>query len=203
MGAEDHVDVGGPLADLLPVHLGQAAAHGDLHVGPALPQRLQVAQMAVELVVGVLPDAAGVEHHDVGGLEVGRGHQAVGHQDPGQPLGVVLVHLAAEGPDVEGTHRTAGRAGVRRLGARRGVGGGHGPRIRPPRWSGRPVLPDRPRLLLGAEVEQFGRTGAVEDQPVHVGMQDQDLAGHVGLLQGGDGGGLDGMGLGAVADPEQ
>ena len=149
VGAEDHVDVGGPLPDPLPVHLGQAPAHRDLHVGPALPERLEVAQVAVELVVGVLPDAAGVEHHHVGRLEVGGGHQAVGHQGPGQPLRVVLVHLAPEGPDVEGAGRGAGSTATAgsvpsaaSTEARRR--GGHGSRIRPPRWSGRPATPTGP-----------------------------------------------------------
>ena len=43
--------------------------------GRRLLQLLQPAEVAVELVVGVLPDAARVEHHDVGGVEiVGRLH---------------------------------------------------------------------------------------------------------------------------------
>ena len=45
VGAEHHVHVGGTLADALLVHLGQATAHRDLHVGPALAQGLEVAQM--------------------------------------------------------------------------------------------------------------------------------------------------------------
>ena len=57
--------------------------------------------MAVELVVGVLPDAARVEHDDVGRLEiVGRLH-AVGDEQPGDPLRVVLVHLAPVGAHEE------------------------------------------------------------------------------------------------------
>ena len=108
MGAEDDVDVPGPLPDLLLVHLGQAPAHGDLHVRPRLPEGLQVAQVAVELVVGVLPDAAGVEHDDVGRLHVGGRHETVRHEGAGQPLGVVLVHLAPEGADVEGPRARLG-----------------------------------------------------------------------------------------------
>ncbi len=55
--------------------------------------------MAVQLVVGVLPDAAGVEHDHVGVVEAVGGHQAVRFEDAGEPLGVVLVHLAPEGAD--------------------------------------------------------------------------------------------------------
>ena len=52
--------------DQVAVLLGQAAADHDLQPGRCVLQRLQVAEGAVELVVGVLPDAAGVEDDDVG-----------------------------------------------------------------------------------------------------------------------------------------
>ena len=68
--AEHHVDVGRLLPHQLAVLLGEAAAHRDLEVGARLLQLLQPAEVAVELVVGVLPDAARVEHHDVGGFEI-------------------------------------------------------------------------------------------------------------------------------------
>ena len=90
-----------PLAHELAVLLGEAAADRDLQVGPRVLQRLQSAEVAVELVVGVLADAARVEHDDVGGVEVvGRLH-AVGREQPGDPLGVVLVHLAPVGAHEE------------------------------------------------------------------------------------------------------
>ena len=53
---------------LLAVLLGQAAGHGDLHAGAGFFEGPQVAQVAVEPVVGVLPDAARVQHHDVGAV---------------------------------------------------------------------------------------------------------------------------------------
>ena len=82
VGAEHDVDVRRPLAHELAVLLGQAAADRDLQLGPALLQRLQPAEVPVELVVGVLADAAGVEHDDVGDVEVvGRLH-AVGREQP-------------------------------------------------------------------------------------------------------------------------
>ncbi len=57
----------------------------------------KVAEVAVELVVGVLPDAAGVEHDHVGVVEPVGGLHAVGLEQPGEPLRVVLVHLAPVG----------------------------------------------------------------------------------------------------------
>ena len=56
--------------DQLAVLLGEAAADRDLEPGPRGLQRLEAAEVPVELVVGVLPDAARVEHDDVGGVEV-------------------------------------------------------------------------------------------------------------------------------------
>ena len=88
-----------PLLDEVAVLLGHAAPHRDLHALVAILARLQVTERAVELVVGVLADAAGVEHDDVGGvLRRGR-DEAVGLEEAGDALGVVLVHLAPEGPD--------------------------------------------------------------------------------------------------------
>ena len=66
VGAEHHVDVAGLLADELAILLGQAAGDRDLHVGLGVLEPLEVTQLAVELVVGVLTDAARVEHDDVG-----------------------------------------------------------------------------------------------------------------------------------------
>ena len=101
VGAEHDVDVAGPLDDQVPVLLREAAAHRDLQVRPAVLQRLQVAEVPVELVVGVLADAAGVEDHDVGRLDVvGRLHP-LRREQPGDALRVVLVHLAPEGAYVE------------------------------------------------------------------------------------------------------
>ena len=89
------------LEDAVPVLLGQAAADRDLEPRSAVLQRLQVAQVAVELVVGVLADAAGVEHHDIGSLGVVGGFHALGREQARDPLRVVLVHLAPEGAHVE------------------------------------------------------------------------------------------------------
>ncbi len=62
--------------------------------------RGELAEVAVEAVVGVLADGAGVEHDHVGRLAVGRPPVAGVLEQPGQPLGVVHVHLAAEGADL-------------------------------------------------------------------------------------------------------
>ena len=99
VGAEDGVHLGRPLLDEVAVLLGQAPAHRDLHARVPVLDRLKVAEVPVQLVVGVLPDAAGVEEDDVGLLDVVGGLHPLGLEHARQPLGVVDVHLAAERPD--------------------------------------------------------------------------------------------------------
>ena len=65
VGAEHDVDPRRPLQHGVAVLLRQASADGDLHVGVGLLAGHQVADVAVQLVVGVLAHRAGVEHHDV------------------------------------------------------------------------------------------------------------------------------------------
>ena len=92
------------------VLLGQAAADRDLHPGALGLDRREVAEVAVELVVGVLPDRAGVEDDDVG-LLVGRCRDVARLlQQPGQALGVVDVHLAPVGADLVGADGVDDRA---------------------------------------------------------------------------------------------
>ena len=96
VGADHDVDVARPLADELAVLLGEAAGHDDLATVAGRLPRLQVAEVAVQLVVGVLPDAARVEDDHVGLVDARRGNQPVGLEQAGDALGVVLVHLAPE-----------------------------------------------------------------------------------------------------------
>ena len=100
VGAEDDVHPGRAARDLAAVLLRQAAADRDLHARPGVLHRAEVAEVAVELVVRVLPDRAGVEHDDVRGGAGGRAPVARVLQQAGQPLGVVHVHLAAVGADL-------------------------------------------------------------------------------------------------------
>ena len=72
VGAEHDVDPRRLARHGVSVLLGQAAADGDLHVGVAALAWRQVAEVAVELVVGVLADRAGVEDDDVRVVAVGR-----------------------------------------------------------------------------------------------------------------------------------
>ena len=117
--------------------------------------------MPVELVVGVLTDAARVEHDDVGRLEiVGRLH-AVGDEQARDPLGVVLVHLAPVGAHEEAaghggqcTSRPSTRPA--RIGPRPDLARGSGPVQPGPRTV-------RPRPSTGSAVD-FGFLGLVDGQ---------------------------------------
>ena len=100
--AENDVDPRRLLQHSVAVFLRQAATDGDLHVGIGLLARREVAQIAVQLVVGVLPHRAGVEDDDVGIGTLGRAFVSGGLQQPGQPFGVMHIHLAAVGADLIG-----------------------------------------------------------------------------------------------------
>ena len=100
VGAEHDVDPRRLLDDPAAVLLREAAAHRDLHVRVGGLGRGEVTQVAVEPVVGVLAHRAGVEHDEVG-RPAGLGPHVAGlFEQPGQPFGVVHVHLAPVGADL-------------------------------------------------------------------------------------------------------
>ena len=109
VGSHHNVDVAGLGTDDVTVLLGEAPGHDDLAAVALRLPRLQVAEVAVQLVVGVLADAAGVEHDHVGVDLRRRRNHPIGLEQPGDALGVVLVHLTAER-----AHEVA--TGVRHLG---------------------------------------------------------------------------------------
>jgi hypothetical protein len=108
VGSEDDVDPRRAPDDLGPVLLGEASTDGDLHTRRALLDRRQMPEVPVELVVGVLADGAGVEDDDVGRPVLGRTCVAGLFQQPGQPFGVVDVHLAPVGADLVRAHAHLG-----------------------------------------------------------------------------------------------
>src|SRR5262245_40702666 len=101
LGSGHDADERRPLQDLAPLELGHAADDADHELGLAGLAPLHFAQPPVDLLDGLLPDAAGIEDDDVGVARVGRGLHAVVQQAPGDLLRVELVHLAAEGLDEE------------------------------------------------------------------------------------------------------
>ena len=63
--AEHDIDPRGALDDPSPVFLREAATDRDLHVRSPLLDRIQLPQVAVEPIVGVLAHRTGVENDDV------------------------------------------------------------------------------------------------------------------------------------------
>ncbi len=99
VGSEDDIDPGRSGTDQLTVLLSGTPTNHEEDAGALLLEGLEVAEMTVEPVVGVLSDGAGVDEHHVGLIRLlGRGHPVCG-EHPRHPLAVVLVHLAAEGAD--------------------------------------------------------------------------------------------------------
>ena len=107
MCAEDNVDMACTIHDRVAVFLGETATDGDLNVGVLFFQHLEVTESPVELVVSILTDAAGVEDNHVGVGNVVDAVHAVGLEQTGDPLRVVLVHLTAVRLDDVGLALTA------------------------------------------------------------------------------------------------
>ena len=105
VGAEHHIDPVGPCPHQVLVLLGGAPSNGDAHAWAALLCRFQQTEVAVQLLVGVVADRARVENDQIGVLgAIDPGH-TVGVEEPGDPLRIVVVHLAAEGAyEIGGTH---------------------------------------------------------------------------------------------------
>jgi hypothetical protein len=62
---------------------------------------LDVAELGIDLLGGLLADVAGVQHHQVGALGVVDDAIAQRTQDIGHALAVIDVHLTAVGLDIE------------------------------------------------------------------------------------------------------
>ena len=131
VSTEDHIDPRRLLQNGVLVLLGEASAHGDLHALMLALHRGEVAQVAVELVVGVLSDRAGINHDDVG-LRAIRGDVTGRLERPAEAFGVMHVHLATKGAHLIGTglarriDRCGGSADDGRCGDQRRTSGEEG-----------------------------------------------------------------------------
>ena len=94
-----NIDVSCAFLDPTTIFLGETTSHRNLESGLLALDGGEMAQVAVELVISVLSDTAGIEDHHIGVFEFRGGLQAIGNEHPGEPLGIVLIHLAPEGTD--------------------------------------------------------------------------------------------------------
>src|SRR4051812_12860983 len=99
-GPERNVDLRIEREQALSLRLRVAAADGDDRARPLALQLRCVPHMGGEARVGLLADRARVEHDHVGLVLRRRLAQAELLEQALDPLGVVSVHLAAEGRDV-------------------------------------------------------------------------------------------------------
>ncbi len=103
--AEPHVDVGRALDEACAFLARDAAADRDHQGGVGALQVLDPPEIGEQLLLRLLAHRAGVEHDDIGVLGTRGAFQSLGRaQHAGDLLRVVLVHLAAEGAEVELSH---------------------------------------------------------------------------------------------------
>ncbi len=102
LGPEHQIHIGGPLADALALLLRHAAPHADEGSRAGFLDGAPSAELGEHLLLGLLPHRAGVEQEDVGLFRpLGDLHAQSLAQQIHHSGGVVLVHLAAEGTDVQ------------------------------------------------------------------------------------------------------
>ena len=97
MCTHHHIYPGGTITNNVFVFLRQAPAHHNATPVLGVFPRLEMAQGAVELVVGIFANAAGVQHHNISVVIGLCARHAVGLQKPRNTFGVVFVHLAPKG----------------------------------------------------------------------------------------------------------
>lgn len=97
--AENNVDKRGPLGNQISVFLGETSADGNLEVRFRVFERLEARELPVELLIGVLSNATGIEEDQV---RIFRGRcsgHAILSQEPSDPLRIMLIHLTPVGAD--------------------------------------------------------------------------------------------------------
>jgi hypothetical protein len=103
--AEDEIDGGCPPNDLPPFGLSDTAGDSDGQAASlARRRRLECAdapEFGIHLFCRLLANVAGIEDDKVRVREVGRLGKALGREHVRHTMGIVDVHLAAEGFDVE------------------------------------------------------------------------------------------------------
>jgi hypothetical protein len=104
-GTERDVHIGIEAEDSLALRLRIAAADRDHLVGVGLLERRRLRQVGGEALVRLLANSARVEDDHVGLLLRDRLAQAERLEHAFDPLGIVRVHLAAEGRHVVALHR--------------------------------------------------------------------------------------------------
>src|SRR5262249_34850054 len=111
---EHQIDLRQALDELFALLLSDATRNGDQQVLLGLLQEAQAADLAAQFLLRLFSHTAGVEQHEI--RVFGRIHLRVAGraQDLADPLGIVQVHLAAEGDERVTLHEKTGRGSERR-----------------------------------------------------------------------------------------
>src|SRR5215468_661962 len=104
-GAEDEIDVRRALLEPTLPELRHAPHDADHEIGARALEVFELAQPREDLVLGLLPDRAGVEEDQIGVLRHFRELVALLLEQTGDALGIVLVHLAAVGDQMKFRHK--------------------------------------------------------------------------------------------------
>ena len=109
VGTHYHVDPRRLARHQFTVLLSEAAGNNDLAPLALVLPGAQPAERAVQLVVGVLANAARVEHYDICIVLVGDCAKAICVEQPRDALRVVFIHLTPKGVhDVVTAHGNEG-----------------------------------------------------------------------------------------------
>ena len=104
-GPEGNIDERIELEDPLVLRLGITAAHRHNEVGITPLPGSGITKIGGQLLIGLLPNRACVEDHDVGGRRIVDLAKTERFEHALDPLRVVRVHLTTERGDVVSTHR--------------------------------------------------------------------------------------------------
>ena len=99
VGPDDEIEMADAREELLALLLRDAAGDGEDEVGVLRLERRELADLAAELLLGLLAHAARVEDDEVGLLGGLGARPAARAEHLLHAIGVVHVHLAAEGVD--------------------------------------------------------------------------------------------------------
>src|SRR4030042_522338 len=98
--SNDKIQIGDTAQETVPLLLGNAACYAD-DGPPPLFQMPESPKRAVNLLLGLFPDAAGIDKDEVSLVGFFCLDVTAGPQKPEYPLRIMLIHLAAIGFDVD------------------------------------------------------------------------------------------------------
>jgi len=103
--SRDEVEMRDFFEELVAAALRHATHHPEDDVGVVFPVLAEVAHVPKRLLLGLIPDRAGIHEDDIGVIGLRRDREAALDEHLGDLLGVALVHLASKGSEKDFRHR--------------------------------------------------------------------------------------------------